>query len=232
MTTGPFGMMLKKSEHQNRGVAVLGIENIGEGVFQMPNKVFITIKKAEELNSFRVKANDVIISRSGTVGEICLVPEKMEGSIISTNLIKVSIDQEVLNPKYFVYLFQGGKVRQRVFNLCKGSSRAFLNQTILKALDFPYCPLPDQNSIVSEIESRLSVCDKIEESIEKSLKQADCLRQSILKKAFEGKLVPQDPTDEPASVLLTRMKAEKERNKSDNPPHRQMRKTKKKKAAS
>jgi type I restriction enzyme S subunit len=181
MATGPFGMMLKKNEQQNSGVPVLGIENIGEGVFQMPNKVFVTNEKAEELNSFRVEANDVIISRSGTVGEICLVPEKMRGSIISTNLIKVSINQEVLNPKYFVYLFQGGKVRQQVFNLCKGSSRAFLNQTILKSL---------------------------EETIELSLKQAESLRQSILKKAFEGKLVPQDPNDEPASELLARIRAE------------------------
>ncbi|MFZ4428676.1 MAG: type I restriction endonuclease subunit S, partial [Saprospiraceae bacterium] len=59
------------------------------------------------------------------------------------------------------------------------------------------------------IESRLSVCDKIEESIAQSLQQAEALRQSILKKAFEGKLVPQDPNDEPAGVLLARIQAER-----------------------
>ena len=209
MATGPFGTMLKKREHQNGGVPVLGIENIGEGVFQMPNKIFITREKATELSSFKVRANDIIISRSGTVGEICSVPERYGGSIISTNLIKVSINQEIMSPKYFVYLFQGGNVRQQVFSLCKGSSRAFLNQTILKSLDFPYCPLSEQNTIVAEIESRLSVCDKIEETIEQSLKRAESLRQSILKKAFEGNLVPQDPNDEPASELLARIRAER-----------------------
>ena len=115
----------------------------------------------------------------------------------------------LLDHKYFVYLFQGGQVRQQVFNLCKGSSRAFLNQTILTSLDFPYCPLPEQHAIVAEIESRLSVADKIEETIAQSLKQAEALRQSILKKAFEGKLVPQDPNDEPAEKLLARIRAEK-----------------------
>ena len=95
-------------------------------------------------------------------------------------------------------------------------------------------PLPptieEQQAIVAEIESRLSVCDKIEESIEQSLKQSESLRQSILKKAFEGKLVPQDPNDEPASVLLDRIKAEREKNNPESLPRRQTGKTKKKKA--
>ena len=76
-------------------------------------------------------------------------------------------------------------------------------------------PSEEQQLIVAEIESRLSVCDKIEESIEHSLKQSEALRQSILKKAFEGKLVPQDPNDEPAGVLLERIKAEREKNKPE-----------------
>jgi len=69
----------------------------------------------------------------------------------------------------------------------------------------------EQLMIVSEIERHFSQIDHIENIIATSLRQAETLRQSILKQAFEGRLVPQDPTDEPASVLLERIKAEKVR---------------------
>jgi type I restriction enzyme, S subunit len=70
-------------------------------------------------------------------------------------------------------------------------------------------PLSEQGRISSEIERRLSTLAEIEAEIHANLTRADRLRQSILKRAFEGKLVPQDPNDEPASVLLERIRAQK-----------------------
>ena len=66
---------------------------------------------------------------------------------------------------------------------------ANLNEKIVKNIPMSIPSLEEQQSIVEEIESRLSVCDKLEETIDASLKQAEALRQSILKQAFEGKLV-------------------------------------------
>jgi type I restriction enzyme S subunit len=144
----------------------------------------------------------------GTVGEICVVPDLRGKALISTNLIRIFLDLNLINSKYFVYLFQGGGiVKEQVKELCKGSTRNFLNQTILNSIIFPILSLVEQEYIVQKIESRLSVADKLEETIELSLQQAEALRQSILKRAFEGKLVPQYPNDEPAEKLLERIKA-------------------------
>ncbi len=87
---------------------------------------------------------------------------------------------------------------------------------------FSMPPLQEQYKIVEEIERRFSVADEVEKIIDNSLKQAQRLRQSILKRAFEGRLVPQDPADEPAERLLERIKAEKAKQQEKNrlPPVR------------
>ena len=190
MSTGPFGTMLKKFEHQRAGVPVLGIENIGEGKFVPGNKIFVTPEKATELQAFRVHTGDIIISRSGTVGELCIVPPYMENSLLSTNLMRISLDFEIVLPTYFVYLFRSkGVVVDQVKELCKGSTRMFLNQTILKQIRFPIPSIPAQQKLVNMVESRLSICDNIEQTIDTSLQQAEAMRQSILKQAFEGRLL-------------------------------------------
>jgi type I restriction enzyme S subunit len=167
MTTGPFGTMLKKQEHRTTGVPVLGIENIGKAAFIHGNKIFVSEGKAKELSAFAVEASDVVISRSGTVGEICEVPAGLGTALISTNLIRVSLNPAVIIPAFFVYMFQGGgSVRTQVKDLCKGSSRDFLNQSILESIKFPLCGLDEQKEILERLSEHMSHIEVLTESIE------------------------------------------------------------------
>ncbi len=202
MATGPFGTALRKSEHKSNGVPVLGIENIGQGKFESGNKIFVTEEKACELAAFRVNPKDIVISRSGTVGEICEIPDGLRNALISTNLLRVSLNHKVISSPYFVLMFQGGEVKLQVKDLCKGSSREFLNQSILGSIRYPLCGLQEQAELIREIEAKFSIIDNNEAEIKYVLAKAETLRQSILKKAFSGQLVPQDPCDEPADVLI------------------------------
>ena len=132
----------------------------------------------------------------------------MQNSWVTDNAFVVDFDTTAYDMKFLYYL-----IFKSNFNTLSSSTA---QPVISQGKIYPFetvvpIRIYEQIQIVNEIESRLSVCDKIEESIEQGLQQAEALRQSILKKAFEGKLVPQDPNDEPASVLLERIKAESQK---------------------
>ena len=106
---------------------------------------------------------------------------------------------------YFVeFFFRTAK--EALERYAPATAQKNINLAILKDLAIPFPPLAEQNLIAQEINRYLSVADEVERTITVELKRAEQLRQSILKKAFSGKLVPQDPNDEPASVLLERIK--------------------------
>jgi len=86
---------------------------------------------------------------------------------------------------------------------------------VLQALAIPFPPLAEQERIVGEVEQRLSVVSELRTALLANLKRAERLRQSILQRAFAGQLVPQDPTDEPASVLLERVRSERQAQADD-----------------
>lgn len=141
------------------------------------------------------------------LNKVC-VPE-FDG-ICSTDIL-VFPKSRFIESKYLAQLLSKNEFVRYATQNMSGVQHPRVNFEILSQYIVPLPPLPEQHKIVEEIERRLSAADGVEKVVEQSLKRAERLRQSILKEAFEGKLVPQDPSDEPAEKLLERIKAEKEK---------------------
>lgn len=149
---------------------------------------------------------DVLLTKDGVnTGEVTLNTLKEAFSLLSSVCVFKTKRNE-LDSGFLKYFLQSPLGSKAVVDSMTGTAIKRIILRKIKEAEIILPPLHEQYSIVSEIESRLSVCDRIEETINESLKQAEALRQSVLKKAFEGKLVPQDPNDEPASELLERIR--------------------------
>jgi type I restriction enzyme S subunit len=109
----------------------------------------------------------------------------------------------------FVELFLR-TAKEHLERFAPATAQKNINLDVLSDIAVPLLPLAEQHRIVAEVERRLSVVDELEKTFAANLKRAERLRQAILARAFAGQLVPQDPADEPASVLLERIRAERE----------------------
>ena len=132
-----------------------------------------------------VAKEDIALVRYGaTTGFVCT---GLEGAI-ANNLFKVTPADSILN-KYLFYFLISSKFQDIISQSVKGAAMPAISFGLINDVILPIPSVSEQQLIVDELESKLTVCDKIEETISLSLQQAETLKQSILKKAFEGKLV-------------------------------------------
>jgi type I restriction enzyme, S subunit len=182
---------------------------------------YIRLSK-DEIDKYKLYEGDLVCIRvngsKDLVGRLILVKvrDEYEDWAFCDHFIRFTPEPKAAFQAFLFYYFQLSIVRKFVQEyMVSSAGQNTVSQGTIKSVMVPLPPLPEQHTIVAEIESRLSVCDKMEESITQSLEQSEALRQSILKKAFEGRLVPQEPNDEPASVLLERIKAEREKSAAE-----------------
>jgi type I restriction enzyme S subunit len=190
ISDGPFGSNLKSIDYINEGIRVIRLENIGEMKFRNEYKTYVSQEKYETIQNHTVGKGDIIFSSfiSESIRSVIL-PDYIEKAINKADCFLVRVTDTKINKKYLSYYFSTKSMRNQLVDQIHGATRPRINTTQLKTALIPFAPLKEQQLIVDELESKLTVCDKIEETISQSLLQAESLRQSILKKAFEGKLV-------------------------------------------
>jgi type I restriction enzyme S subunit len=205
--SGPFGSNLKHSEFQKEGKLVIGIDNVQDGYFSTGSENRISEKKFKELEKYAARPCDVLITVMATIGRTCLVPKNLETAIITKHVYRITPNKRIVNPEFLhLTLWGSAFVKEQINRQVIGQTRPGLNGTIVRRLIIPVPPLEEQNLILESIKADLSLVDNTYPIVLKQEKRSVQLRRSVLEKAFSGKLVPSDPSDEPASYILERIK--------------------------
>jgi type I restriction enzyme S subunit len=184
---------LNENSKNDNEWAVIKTSAIQHGRFiSEENKILPKFLKPREQHELKI--GDVLITRAGPrvrVGVCCMVREIRPKLINCDKVYRIKVNNKIITPEYFELLLNTPHYQHEIEKMKTGISDSGLNLTQTKFLKIkiPIPSLKEQKLTVREIESKLTICDKIEETISTSLKQAETLRQSILKKAFEGQLV-------------------------------------------
>ncbi|HUU05187.1 MAG TPA: restriction endonuclease subunit S [Patescibacteria group bacterium] len=196
--TGPIFLRMGNLDHNSISLDLRNIQHV-----QLP-------KGIEGIRT-KVEANDILISITADVGMIALIPENFDEAYINQHIALCRPNKEAFQKYVAWYLVcQEGGLKQ-FQNMRRGATKIGLGLDDIRLMKIPITIKDEQQQIVFEIERRFSVAEEVGKTVYNALKQAKRLRQSILKRAFEGKLVPQDPNDEPAEILIARIKEEKQK---------------------
>lgn len=192
-------------------VPVIRMGNLQRGRINWDNLAFTS--DPDEIEQYSLKPDDVLFNRTNSpelVGKTSIYKGERP-ALFAGYLVRVNQIEEIASGPYLTYFLNSPIATEHGKTVkTDGVNQSNINASKLQEYPFPYCSSAEQAAIVRILDEKLEAADAMEAEINTALTGADALRQSILKKAFSGQLVPQDPDDEPASALLARIKAERE----------------------
>lgn len=184
---GPFGTMLHKSDYISDGVPVINPQHIKNLSIIPSRKITVSQEMAVELSSYRLRENDIIMGRRGEMGRAAAITKSDAGWICGTGSLLFRLKPEY-DASFYAQILSSPDIVHYLEDHATGTTMKNLNEHIVKHIPVPKVTKQMQKAIVSRLEEETSICDSIGQAIDTSLRQAESLRQSILKQAFEGNL--------------------------------------------
>jgi type I restriction enzyme, S subunit len=179
-----------KPTYMEKGMPFLSVKNVRPGLVRDEDIKYISREQHDDyVRRCKPEKGDILYTKVGaTYGYAAINNLDYEFSIY-VSLCLVKFPQESIYPRYLEHCMNSRLVYRQAQERIKGIGRPDLHLEEIRDFYVPICSFEEQHRIVQEIESRLSVCDAMEATLQTSLAQAEVLRQSVLKRAFEGRLV-------------------------------------------
>lgn len=181
---GPFGTMLHKSDYIENGIPVINPQHIKNLSIVENKKVSVSDEKAEELSTYQLRYNDIIMGRRGEMGRTAAISMREQNWICGTGSILFRLKPEY-DAAFYAQILASPDVVHYLEEHATGTTMKNLNEDIVKHIPVPKITKEMQSKITNGLEEKLSVCDSIEETIGVALLEAEALRQSILKQTFD-----------------------------------------------
>ena len=204
---------LKRSEYTDTGPFLLAVKDINSNgqIDYNGVKDHLSQFRYDESPEIKLQKYDILVTKDGTIGKIGYVNILPYPTTVNSSILVVRPDPMILQ-KYLFHYFRSPFFQQIVQEKIKGIAIPHLFQYDIKKFHLRIPPLPEQRRIVQKIESIFSQIDAAKENLEKLALQMSSasgslvqLKSSVLKQAFEGRLVSQDPNDEPVEILLKKI---------------------------